>query len=213
MPDQGYAISSQLPAPPAAPSSMTPKAPVRPGALAPTFPTPAQPLAVSEPVQAAPHQAIPTQTVAIPNPVPQTNGWQQPQPQPSYAPPQGTPPFQPVGPSLGQEFVPPQNLHQAPSHLQVGQPEYFPPSAYSLPAYATETQTGDTGNNIVMAYVFAAISLLFFPIVFGPLAIYFANKAKAAGHPNGGTARVIAIVAMLIGLTLGAVLALSMRAT
>lgn len=56
------------------------------------------------------------------------------------------------------------------------------------------------------AFVMAAISVLFFPVIFGPLGIIFAIVALAKGQPNAGAAMAAAVIAPLMGMIVGAVI-------
>lgn len=80
-------------------------------------------------------------------------------------------------------------------------------SGWQLPASPTP---GDPGRGLSIAsIVFALISTLLFPIVFGPLAIILAAVASSRHERWWKGAMVMAVVCMLIGFVLGAYVALN----
>jgi hypothetical protein len=56
-----------------------------------------------------------------------------------------------------------------------------------------------------VSFVLAAVSLAFLPVVAGPIAIVCASVALNRTEPNAATALGVAIVAMIIGLLIGAI--------
>lgn len=62
-------------------------------------------------------------------------------------------------------------------------------------------------GKVVGSYVMAAISTLFIPIIFGPIAIWLAHTAGKEGDPRAATAKTVAICCMIGGMVLGAALA------
>lgn len=60
-------------------------------------------------------------------------------------------------------------------------------------------------TNLGIGYLFAILSLFFFPIIFGPISIFIGAKAKAQGQDYEGTRLiVVAAVLMLFGIFFGA---------
>jgi putative exporter of polyketide antibiotics len=59
-------------------------------------------------------------------------------------------------------------------------------------------------TSLIWSYILAAISVLFVPILFGPAAIFLGYRAGKAGNPNGKQAMTIAVIAMLVGFVLAA---------
>lgn len=56
-----------------------------------------------------------------------------------------------------------------------------------------------------MGYLFAILSLFFFPIIFGPIGIFIGAKAKSQGYDYEGTRLIIvAFVLMFFGIMIGA---------
>lgn len=74
-------------------------------------------------------------------------------------------------------------------------------------ADATTTQGGtSTARTLtVLAFVFGAVSILFLPIIFGPAAIVCGAIAWSKGDPLARYALPFAIVAMILGFVLGAI--------
>lgn len=62
---------------------------------------------------------------------------------------------------------------------------------------------GRSSSLSIAAFVCAAISVLFFPIVFGPVAIVLAAVAMSRGEPLGTLALGLSIPAMLLGFLIG----------
>ena len=59
--------------------------------------------------------------------------------------------------------------------------------------------------NLGMGYLFAILSLFFFPIIFGPIGIFIGAKAKSQGYDYEGTRLIIvAFVLMFFGIMIGA---------
>jgi cytochrome c biogenesis protein CcdA len=74
-----------------------------------------------------------------------------------------------------------------------------------------ESTTGTRGTGsarvlTILAFVFAAVAVAFFPIVFGPVAIVLAAIAMRKGDPLARWALIAAIAGMVAGFVLGAVL-------
>ena len=64
----------------------------------------------------------------------------------------------------------------------------------------------DGSGDITKVWIFSALSLLCCPIVFGILAIVYASNAQKKGNPQGSTAMIVAIVALVLGIGVGAIL-------
>jgi hypothetical protein len=95
------------------------------------------------------------------------------------------------GPQSG-GYVPPN--YGAP---QQGYQDYARPGAYG----------GDDGSkDLTMAYVFAGLSFLCCPLVFGGLGIWKAIEAKNKGNPGGQTALIVVIVVASLSFVIGIVL-------
>jgi hypothetical protein len=60
------------------------------------------------------------------------------------------------------------------------------------------------GPSVNTAFVSAALSLGFFPILLGPVAIVCAGVAMTRGEKNAPTALGVSIVCMVVGMFLGA---------
>ena len=64
------------------------------------------------------------------------------------------------------------------------------------------------GNSFsVGAIIFGAVSLLFFPIIFGPIGLVMAAVAKSKNEKNAIIGFVVAGVGMVVGMFFGALLA------
>jgi len=61
-----------------------------------------------------------------------------------------------------------------------------------------------------LAIIFAAVSVLFFPILFGPAALVLGIIATVKKEPRGVLALILSIVLPIIGMVLGAMYATSM---
>ena len=62
--------------------------------------------------------------------------------------------------------------------------------------------------NIGLGYMFAGISLFFFPIIFGPIAIALGIKANNdTQEDSGSTLLIVAIICMIVGMIFGALTA------
>ncbi|QXC62223.1 hypothetical protein KSP35_05280 [Aquihabitans sp. G128] len=74
-------------------------------------------------------------------------------------------------------------------------------------AQPTTVQNGASTARVctILAFVFGAISILFFPILFGPVAIVLAAVGWRKGDPLARYALPFAVVAMIIGFVLGAI--------
>lgn len=71
---------------------------------------------------------------------------------------------------------------------------------------ATQVQASSSGRVLsILGFVFGAIAVLFVPILFGPAGIVCAGIATAKGDRLGKPALVVAIVGMIVGFVLGAV--------
>ncbi|NRQ36149.1 hypothetical protein HII36_30580 [Nonomuraea sp. NN258] len=64
----------------------------------------------------------------------------------------------------------------------------------------------------IIGFVSAAVALLFFPIVFGPVAVALGIIGHVRGERLGKWAAVAGAAAMLIGMALGALLRATMSA-
>ncbi|MBS1726867.1 MAG: hypothetical protein JST51_09115 [Armatimonadetes bacterium] len=91
----------------------------------------------------------------------------------------------------------------------------FPVAAPGAPSYGPTYQAGnftpggmmdDGSGDITKVWIFSVLSLLCCPIIFGILAIVYASNAQKKGHPQGQTAMIVAVVALVLGLGAGFVL-------
>jgi uncharacterized protein YacL len=74
-----------------------------------------------------------------------------------------------------------------------------------------EPNTHSTGNTFsIIAIVLGALSLLFLPIVFGPIAIVLAIIGKSKKEKLSTVALVIGIIGTVIGMIIGAIVGVSM---
>ena len=62
----------------------------------------------------------------------------------------------------------------------------------------------------LLAMIFAGVSVLFFPILFGPVAFVLGIIAVVQKEKNGVLALILSIVLPIVGMVLGAALAVSM---
>ena len=62
---------------------------------------------------------------------------------------------------------------------------------------------------IIGAYILAAISLIFLPICFGPLAIILSAIASSRGDKRGTTALIVSILLMILGMIFGMLVAVA----
>ena len=60
-----------------------------------------------------------------------------------------------------------------------------------------------------LAIIFAAVSVLFFPILFGPAALVLGIIATVKKEPRGVLALILSIVLPIIGMVIGAMYAVS----
>jgi hypothetical protein len=60
-----------------------------------------------------------------------------------------------------------------------------------------------------LAIIFAAVSVLFFPILFGPAALVLGIIATVKKEPRGVLALILSIVLPIIGMVLGAMYAIN----
>lgn len=80
-----------------------------------------------------------------------------------------------------------------------------PPSEPDPVVTSASPATGMRGKStLTWSYVCAAISVLFLPIIFGPIAMFLARRATKQGHPKGKQALKFAIWATIAGVVLGA---------
>jgi hypothetical protein len=71
---------------------------------------------------------------------------------------------------------------------------------------APQTQASSTGRVLsILGFVFGAIAVIFLPIVFGPAGIICAGVAISKGDRLGKPALAVAVVGMIVGFILGAV--------
>lgn len=63
---------------------------------------------------------------------------------------------------------------------------------------------------VIVAYICAALSLLFFPPLFGMLGIIFGSIAANKGDTNGKTAAIVSGVCMVIGIFFGMIIGINM---
>ena len=75
------------------------------------------------------------------------------------------------------------------------------PSGTYQPPYSSMGAYDNGSGDITKVWIFSAISLVpCCPILFGILAIISASNAQKKGHPQGNTAMIVAIVALVLGL-------------
>jgi len=67
-----------------------------------------------------------------------------------------------------------------------------------------------TNKLSTLAIIFAAVSVLFFPILFGPAALVLGIIATVKKEPRGVLALILSIVLPIIGMVIGAMYAVSM---
>ncbi|MBX3111955.1 MAG: hypothetical protein KF857_08095 [Fimbriimonadaceae bacterium] len=104
----------------------------------------------------------------------------------------------------GQSFAASQvqglNLGYTPSPIQ--QPSYQAPTT----PYPRQdnVMVGDGGKgDYTKSLVFSIVGVICCPIILSSLGIYYGNKAKQAGHPNGQLAVVLGVVSLIVGIGLG----------
>jgi len=78
------------------------------------------------------------------------------------------------------------------------------------------TQPADTRENdgrvfTIVAFVFAAIAVIFLPIAFGPAGIILGLVGRSKGDRRGGIAAILAAVGMVLGFILGAAVMTALR--
>jgi hypothetical protein len=66
-----------------------------------------------------------------------------------------------------------------------------------------------TNKLSTLAIIFAAVSVLFFPILFGPAALVLGIIATVKKEPRGVLALILSIVLPIIGMVIGAMYAVS----
>lgn len=124
---------------------------------------------------------------------------------------QNTPPQYPQYPQDPQQGQGQAEYGQQPypqqGYPQQGQPQQGYPQF--PPGYGQPIQ--DPGNGLsIAAIVLGVISVLFIPIVFGPIAIVLAAIAKKKGQSMSTIALAVAIAGMILGFIIGALLYTSM---
>jgi len=67
-----------------------------------------------------------------------------------------------------------------------------------------------TNKLSTLAIIFASVSVLFFPILFGPAALVLGIIATVKKEPRGVLALILSIVLPIIGMVIGAMYAVSM---
>jgi len=67
-----------------------------------------------------------------------------------------------------------------------------------------------TNKLSTLAIIFAAVSVLFFPILFGPAALVLGIIATVKKEPRGVLALILSIVLPIVGMVIGAMYATSM---
>jgi hypothetical protein len=77
-------------------------------------------------------------------------------------------------------------------------------------------QPADTRENngrvyTILGFVFAAVAVLFLPIVFGPAGIILGLVGRSKGDRHGGIAAILATVGMILGFILGAAVMTALR--
>lgn len=60
----------------------------------------------------------------------------------------------------------------------------------------------DGQKDITQAFIFAVLSFLCCPLIFGILGILAANRAKTKGHPQAQVALILSIVGLICGIGL-----------
>lgn len=104
------------------------------------------------------------------------------------------------GQTVSASSVPGLSLGYAQSPIQ--QPTYQAPTT----PYPRQDPMmyGDGGKaDYNKSLIFSIIGFLCCPIILSSLGIYYGNKAKAAGHPNGQTAVILGVISLVVGITLG----------
>ncbi|MBI1331712.1 MAG: hypothetical protein GC165_02415 [Armatimonadetes bacterium] len=86
----------------------------------------------------------------------------------------------------------------------------FPVAAPGAPSYGPTYQAGnftpggmmdDGSGDITKVWIFSVLAIIpCCPLIFGILAIVFASNAQKKGHPQGQTAMIIAVVALIVGI-------------
>lgn len=96
----------------------------------------------------------------------------------------------------------------------------FPPVAPGPPSYGATYQSApfagasmdDGSSDITKVWIFAVLSLLpCCPLLFGILAIISASSAQKKGNPQGQTAMIVAIVALVLGIGVSGFVNLRLR--
>ncbi len=76
-----------------------------------------------------------------------------------------------------------------------GQPQGY--QQYPRANFATD----DGSSDVTKVWIFSALAIVpCCPLIFGILAIVFATYAQKKGHPQGQTALIVAIIALVLGL-------------
>ncbi len=84
-------------------------------------------------------------------------------------------------------------------------PDYAPP-----PLLAAEPTVAATGNGFSIAgIVFGILAFLVLPIVFGPIGLILGAVGKNKGESKATTAMVVSGVGMVVGMAIGALVAMA----
>ena len=101
-----------------------------------------------------------------------------------------------------------------PKPYQPFPPAYQPPSQIPTPSNAhldsNYLQNNSQDGLVTGAYICAALSLLFLPIIFGPIGVILGVIASSNGDERGATAAIVSGVCMVIGMFLGMLIFASM---
>jgi len=98
------------------------------------------------------------------------------------------------------------------------QPGDFPPPAnqqpYDAPPLGQQPAGGfqapvKSNGKIVTGFILAAISIIVFPIIFGPIAIFLGHSAKKDGDSRGQALFITGIICMILGFILGFLVVMS----
>ena len=88
-------------------------------------------------------------------------------------------------------------------------PDESGPDEPVAPAEYAPPVTTKARRFTIASFGCAVLAIVLYPIVFGPLGVIFAIYGKRNGDPLAQRALVVAIVAMVVGIILGALLAAS----
>ena len=93
-----------------------------------------------------------------------------------------------------------QNIREAPPTIPLYSQQPTSPNSFSQGNY----QQNKSQNGLVTgAYICAAMSLLFIPILFGPLGVVLGIIANSNGDERGSTAAIVSGVCTVVGMVIG----------